>query len=198
VAGTELLTGSKLPTVQRLQLFLSKSELDPERVNGRRLEMLLASPPTVSHGAGVLVIGDSSDRKDGTKTVHMGRHWLSRYGKTDNDAVTVTTVWADERVYYPVYAVTHTPARHFAKGKAIRDSRASYRTALALPSAPRRTSHAPDRPVLRASTDGRRKCCNRAYRIVAQVRRARLLSVMVFLSGHPLSWQGSRGAEGSG
>jgi SRSO17 transposase len=32
--------------------------------------------------------------------------------------VTVTTVWADERVHYPVHAVPYTPARHFAKGKA--------------------------------------------------------------------------------
>jgi SRSO17 transposase len=31
--------------------------------------------------------------------------------------VTVTTVWADEQVYYPVHAVPYTPARHFAKGK---------------------------------------------------------------------------------
>lgn len=31
--------------------------------------------------------------------------------------VTVTTVWADERLYYPVHAVPYTPARHFAKGK---------------------------------------------------------------------------------
>src|SRR5260370_1169782 len=34
-----------------------------------------------------------------------------------NGVVTVTTVWADERVYYPVHAVPYTPARHFAKGK---------------------------------------------------------------------------------
>jgi len=31
--------------------------------------------------------------------------------------VTVTTVWADERLYYPVHAVPYTPARHFAKGR---------------------------------------------------------------------------------
>jgi hypothetical protein len=31
--------------------------------------------------------------------------------------VTVTTLWADERIYYPVHAVPYTPARHFAKGK---------------------------------------------------------------------------------
>ena len=47
----------------------------------------------------------------------MGRQWLGRYGKTDSGVVTVTTLWADERVYYPVHAVLYTPARHFAKGK---------------------------------------------------------------------------------
>jgi DDE superfamily endonuclease len=47
----------------------------------------------------------------------VGRQWLGRYGKTDNGVVTVTTLWADERVYYPVDAVPYTPARHFAKGK---------------------------------------------------------------------------------
>jgi SRSO17 transposase len=51
------------------------------------------------------------------KTAHVGRQWLGRYGKTDNGVVTVTTLWADERVYYPVHAVPYTPARHFAKGK---------------------------------------------------------------------------------
>ena len=45
------------------------------------------------------------------------RQYLGRYGKTDNGVVTVTTVWADERVYYPVHAVPYTPARHFAGGK---------------------------------------------------------------------------------
>ena len=40
-----------------------------------------------------------------------------RYGKTGNGVVTVTTLWAGERVYYPVHAVPYTPARHFAKGK---------------------------------------------------------------------------------
>jgi hypothetical protein len=49
----------------------------------------------------VLVIDDSGDRKDGSKTAHVGRQWLGRYGKTDSGVVTVTTMWADERVYYP-------------------------------------------------------------------------------------------------
>ena len=42
--------------------------------------------------------------------------------------VTVTTLWADERVYYPVPAVPYTPARHFAKGK----NHPAFRTKLAI------------------------------------------------------------------
>jgi len=110
-------TGSKLPAVQRLQFFLSESVWEPEAVNARRLELLRADLVTAPHGGGVLVIDDSGDRKDGTKTAHVGRQYLGRYGKTDNGIVTVTTVWADERIYYPVHAVPYTPARHFAKGK---------------------------------------------------------------------------------
>ena len=117
LAGAEPVTGLKLPAVQRLQFFLSESVWDPEAVNGRRLELLRADPVTAPHGGGVLVIDDSGDRKDGTKTAHVGRQYLGRYGKTDNGVVTVTTVWADERVYYPVHAVPYTPARYFAKGK---------------------------------------------------------------------------------
>jgi hypothetical protein len=58
--------------VQRLQFFLSESRWDPEKVNERRLELLLADPATAPHGGGVLVIDDSGDRKDGTKTAHVG------------------------------------------------------------------------------------------------------------------------------
>ncbi|MGH3170920.1 MAG: transposase, partial [Trebonia sp.] len=82
LAGAEPVTGSKLPTVQRLQFFLSESVWDPERVNARRLELLLADPATAPDDGGVLVIDDSGDRKDGTATAHVGRQWLGRYGKT--------------------------------------------------------------------------------------------------------------------
>ena len=128
LAGAEPVTGSKLPAVQRLQFFLSESVWDPEAVNARRLELLRADPATAPHGGGVLVIDDSGDRKDGTETAHVGRQYLGRYGKTDNGVVTVTTVWADERLYYPVHAVPYTPARHFAKGK----NDPEFRTKLAI------------------------------------------------------------------
>src|SRR5712671_7093207 len=117
LAGAEPVAGAQHRSVQRLQFFLSESRWDPGRVNSRRLELLLADPATAPDGSGVLVIDDSGDRKDGTKTAHVGRQYLGRYGKTGNGVVTVTTVWADERLYYPVHAVPYTPARHFAKGK---------------------------------------------------------------------------------
>jgi len=115
LAGAEPAAGAQHRSVQRLQFFLSESRWDPEQVNARRLGLLLADPATAPHGGGVLVIDDSGDRKDGTKTAHAGRQWLGRYGKTGSGVVTVTTLWADERVYYPVHAVPYTPARHFAR-----------------------------------------------------------------------------------
>jgi DDE superfamily endonuclease len=129
LAGAEPVTGAQHPAVQRLQFFLSESRWDPDRVNDRRLALLRADPATAPHEAGVLVIDDSGDRKDGVKTAHVGRQWLGRYGKTDSGVVTVTTLWADERVYYPVHAVPYTPARHFAKGKNDPGSAPSWRSA---------------------------------------------------------------------
>jgi len=128
LAGAEPVTGSKLPAVQRLQFFLSESVWEPEAVNDRRLELLRADPAAAPHGGGVLVIDDSGDRKDGTRTAHVGRQYLGRYGKTGNGVVTVTTVWADERVYYPVHGVPYTPAKYFVKGK----NDPEFRTKLAI------------------------------------------------------------------
>src|SRR5579859_1786983 len=128
LAGAEPVAGAQHPAVQRLQFFLSESRWDADQVNARRLELLRAEPGTAPHGGGVLVIDDSGDRKDGTATAHVGRQWLGRYGKTDNGVVTVTTVWADERLYYPVHAVPYTPARHFAGGK----NDPAFRTKLAI------------------------------------------------------------------
>src|SRR2546430_7066307 len=117
LAGAEPVAGAGHRSVQRLQFFLSESRWDPERVNARRLELLRADPATAPHEGGVLVIDDSGDRKDGARTAHVGHQWLGRYGETDSGEGPVTTVWGDERLYYPVHAVPCTPARHFAKGQ---------------------------------------------------------------------------------
>src|SRR5246500_2243476 len=92
LAGAQPVTGAQHPAVQRLQFFLSESRWDPDRVNARRLELLAADPATAPHEAGVLVIDDSGDRKDGSKTAHVGHQWLGRDGKTGNGGGTGTTV----------------------------------------------------------------------------------------------------------
>ena len=104
-------TGAQHPAVQRLQFFLPESRWDFGQVNARRLELLRANPATAPHGGGVLVIDDSGDRKDGMATAHVGRQRLGRYGTARPPS---PTLWVGERVYYPVYAVPYTPARHFA------------------------------------------------------------------------------------
>lgn len=128
LAGAEPVVGAQHPAVQRLQFFLSEARWDHERINDRRLELLLADPVTAPHGGGVLVLDDSGDRKDGHATAHVGHQWLGRYGKTDRGVVTVTTLWADEHIYYPVHADPYTPARHFNKGK----SDPGFRTKLQI------------------------------------------------------------------
>ncbi|MEU0022229.1 transposase [Streptomyces rochei] len=116
LAGAEPVAGAGTPGVQRLQFFLSESPWEAELINDRRLELLREQLATAPHDDGVIVIDDSGDRKDGTATAHVGRQWLGRLGKTDNGIVTVTTVWTDGRVYYPLHATPYTPAHHFARG----------------------------------------------------------------------------------
>ncbi|MFD8655322.1 MULTISPECIES: transposase [Streptomyces] len=123
--------------MQRLQFFLSESTWDQETVNARRLEQLLADPATAPHSGGVLVIDDSGDRKDGTATAHVGKQYLGSVGKIDRGVVTVTTYWADERVYYPVHSCPYTPAHHFPRGKK-RPTRASAPDCRSRPTWPPR------------------------------------------------------------
>ncbi|WP_327123308.1 hypothetical protein [Streptomyces sp. NBC_01727] len=51
LAGTEPVVGAQHPAVQRLQFFLSESTWDHERVNSRRVELLLADPATAPYRA---------------------------------------------------------------------------------------------------------------------------------------------------
>ncbi|WP_260695260.1 transposase [Streptomyces sp. IB201691-2A2] len=112
LAGTEPVVGAQHAAVQRLQFFLSESTWDGEQINARRLQLLLADPATAPHDGGVLVIDESGDRKDGGATAHVGKQYLGSVGKIDRGVVTVTTCWADERLYHPLRAVPYTPAHH--------------------------------------------------------------------------------------
>ncbi len=132
LAGAEPVAGAGMPAVQRLRFFLCESPWEVEQVNDWRLELLCEQPATAPHDGGVIVIEDSGDRKDGTATAHVGRQWLGRLGKTDNGVVTVTTVWTDGRVYYPLHTTPYTPAHHFARGRADPAFRAKPQMAAAL------------------------------------------------------------------
>lgn len=117
LVGAEPLIAADSAPVQKLQCFLSESTWDPETVNDRRLERLLSDPQTAPHESGVLVIDETGDRKDGTKTAHVGRQYLGSLGKVDNGIVSVSSLWADERVYFPLHVAPYTPAERLPQGK---------------------------------------------------------------------------------
>ncbi len=117
LANTEPIVGAHSPTAQALQWFLSESNWDPAIVNRQRLDLLRADPLTAPDTHGVLVIDEHGDRKWGTKTAHIGKQYLANLGKIDTGVVSVTSLWADERVYYPLEVEPYTPAHHFTGGK---------------------------------------------------------------------------------
>ena len=75
---TKTLTGS-VPA-QRLQWFLSESAWDAAAITARRLALLLGDPATAPTDAGVLLIDETGDPKDGTKTPHVAKQSLGSLG----------------------------------------------------------------------------------------------------------------------
>lgn len=132
LVGVEPVVGAQAASAQRLQFFVSESTWDAEAMNRRRLELVVADPATAPHEAGVLVIDDSGDRKAGTKTAHVARQYLGSIGKVDGGIVAVTSLWADERVYYPLHVKPYTPAARLPKGKADPAFRTKPQLAVAL------------------------------------------------------------------
>jgi hypothetical protein len=132
LANTEPVVGAQQPPAQSLQWFLSESTWDPDAVTERRVALLRADPLTAPTAQGVLVIDEHGDRKWGDKTAHVGRQYLANLGKTDNGVVSVTSLWADEGVYYPLHYAPYTPAHHFARGKADPQFRTKRQIAAAL------------------------------------------------------------------
>jgi len=128
LANTAPTVGAQHPRAQALQWFLSEATWDPATVNTRRLALLRSDPATAPDGRGVLVIDEHGDRKWGRETAHVGRQYLANLGKTDSGVVSVTSLWADEAVYWPVDYEPYTPQHHFAKGKAD----PAFRTKLAI------------------------------------------------------------------
>jgi SRSO17 transposase len=83
----------------------------------RRLRLLLSEPSTTPNKHGVLVIDEHGDRKRGQQTAHVGKQYLANLGKIDTGVVSVTSLWTDEQVYYPVDFEPYPPAHHFVQGK---------------------------------------------------------------------------------
>ena len=59
----------------------------------------------------MLVIDETGDRKDGTKTAHVAHQYLGSVGRIANGIVSVTSLWADEDVDYPLHRY-HAWAKH--------------------------------------------------------------------------------------
>jgi hypothetical protein len=117
LAGAEPIAGAQHREVQRLQWFLSESAWDQQQVNDRRVRLLCEDAATAPHERGVLVVDDTGDRKDGTATAHVARQYLGSVGKVDNGIVAVTSLWADQRVYWPVHVIPYTPASRLPGGE---------------------------------------------------------------------------------
>jgi hypothetical protein len=117
LANTEPVVGAQRKEAQSLQWFLSESGWDPQQINRRRVKLMLEDPKTALSADGVLVIDEHGDRKWGKHTAHVGRQWLANIGKTDSGVVSVSSLLADERLYWPVGFEPYTPAHHFEGGK---------------------------------------------------------------------------------
>src|SRR5215207_7398463 len=132
LANTEPVAGAQRKEVQGLQWFLSESRWDPQEVNARRLELVRQAPPTAPIEDGVLIIDEHGDRKWGKHTAHVGKQWLANIGKTESGVVSVSSLWANEKIYWPVNFEPYTPAHHFGGGKEDPEFRTKLKIASQL------------------------------------------------------------------
>jgi SRSO17 transposase len=154
LVNTEPVVGAQQPRAQALQWFLSESNWDERKVQAERLRLLREDPATAPNAQGVVVIDETGDRKAGHKTAHVARQSLGNLGKIDNGVVSVTSLWADEQVYYPVEIEPYTPESYFAKGKDDPAFRTKLKIALQLVQQARKLGW-PFRAVVAASQDAR-------------------------------------------
>jgi SRSO17 transposase len=77
-------------------------------------------------------VDETGDRKDGKATAHVDKQYLGGIGKIEDGVVSVSSLWVDERVYYPLEAEPYTPAHHFVGGKADAQFRTKPQIVLGL------------------------------------------------------------------
>lgn len=117
LVNTEPLVGAQLPRAQKLQWFLSESNWNERQVQAERLKLLREDPATAPNAQGALVIDETGVSLDGHKTAHVARQYLGNVGKIENGVVSVSSLWADEDVHYPLEVEPYTPESYFANGK---------------------------------------------------------------------------------
>jgi SRSO17 transposase len=132
LANTEPVAGAQRKEAQSLQWFLTESGWKPEEVNRRRVGLMLEDPQRAPVESGALVIDETGDRKDGKATAHVGKQYLGGIGKIENGVVSVSSLYADERLYYPLEVEPYTPAHHFDGGKMDPAFRTKPKIALEL------------------------------------------------------------------
>jgi DDE superfamily endonuclease len=90
LAGAEPITGapaSRGPVAAMVPLGVS---LGPRTAQPAPRPAVARGPCHRPHDAGVLVLDETGDRKDGTATAHVARQYLGSVGKIDNRIVAVT------------------------------------------------------------------------------------------------------------
>ena len=127
LANTEPVVGAQRKEAQSLQWFLSESGWDPKELNRRRVKLMLEDSKTAPSADGVLVIDEHGDRKWGKHTAHVGRQWLANIGKTESGVVSVSSLWADEKIYRPVNFEPYTPPTTSREAKRTPSSAPSSR-----------------------------------------------------------------------
>lgn len=132
LVGAEPIIQAQTAPVQQLQFFVSESDWDAEAVARRQIELLRDEPLTAPHAGGALVIDETGVRKDGIHTAHVGYQYLGTIGKIANGIVAVTSLWADQQVYYPLQVRPYTPAARLAGGKQDPTFRTKPQLALEL------------------------------------------------------------------
>ena len=102
LAGSKSHSGASAASMQRLQYFLCESVWDTDRLAARRLELLAAARMVPPGRAGILVIDDATSRKADSSTA----------------SITLRSLWADERAYYPLHIHPYSVAKHNSDGEA--------------------------------------------------------------------------------
>lgn len=78
------------------------------------------------------MLDDRGDRKSVTKNAHVARQYGGSIGKVDNGTAAVTSLWADQQIYYPLHVEPYTPAERLAGGKRGPAFRTKPQTAIEL------------------------------------------------------------------